>query len=120
MSFTMMSIGFRTATLPWYLPPTIPSTSAFSAGSWRRWCSAVLKRLKQAAQGTITSCGFFSAAIRSRAGRAIESLKFVACAELAPQQDQSSISSRSIPRLRLTALTDWSYSLAVPCSEDPG
>ena len=72
----------------------------------RRWCSAVLKRLKQAAQGIITSWAFFSAAMRFRAGRAMESLKLVLWAEVAPQQDQSSISSNSIPRAWLTDLTD--------------
>jgi hypothetical protein len=44
----------------------------------------------------------------------------VAWAEVAPQQDQSSTSFNSIPRARLTALTDWSYSFAVPWREHPG
>ena len=54
------------------------------------------------------------------ADRATESLKLVLWAAVAPQQDQSSTSLSSIPSAALTALTDWSYSLAVAWSEHPG
>jgi hypothetical protein len=38
----------------------------------------------------------------------------VLCADVAPQQDQSSISWVSMPRAWLTASMDWLYSFAVP------
>ena len=45
------------------------------------------RAIETAAQGTMTSMAFFSAAIRLRADKAIDRSKFVLCADDAPQQD---------------------------------
>src|SRR5450759_374299 len=57
---------------------------------------------------------------RLRAGRARASNSSVLCAAVAPQQLQSSSSCSSTPSLPATRRSEWSYSLAVPWSEQPG
>ena len=74
MSLAMMSMGFRMEIPSVNLAPMIDSISALRALSFSRWCWADLKRLKQAAQGIMTSSPFFCAIIRFLAGSATESL----------------------------------------------
>jgi hypothetical protein len=76
--------------------------------------------LKQAAQGTTRSFSCFSRMARFLAGRSMDSLLFRMCAELAPQQLQSSSSLSSIPRELKTDRVESLYSFAVPSREQPG
>src|SRR5450759_374301 len=97
----------------------LPARNLRLAG-FSSWCCVTRMRLKHMTHGARSGRPVMAARSRLSAGRARASNSSVLCAAVAPQQLQSSSSCSSTPSLPATRRSEWSYSLAVPWSEQPG